>query len=321
MGDAPDISRSLFQIDWNRHSAAQWQTMLDNCARSTLTQSLAYAAATAEVDQGGADYGLIRFEGKPIGMTIVTQKRGFAGAANSSLYRGPLWIYDEIPAEMLKLVLRQLRYRHRWWRGRPLTFHPELADTPENRRAMTTAGFRHVSEGYSTIWLDLTAPQETLRANLRGPWRNQLTQAEGHNVDVVIGDDDGQFEWLYDNHAQHMDAHCYRGPSPALLRALRTHAPAEQQPLLLVAQHEGAPVAGVLMTVHGNSATYLVGWTGAAGRPLRAHNLLLWRAVEHLKSAGLHWLDLGGINAEAEGVANFKRGLGGEPVTLVGGYV
>ena len=322
MGDAPDPTVTLFQIDWNCHSAAQWQTMLDNCARPTLPQTPAYAAATSEVHGGGADYGLVRFQGKPIGMTIVTRQRGFAGATNSGLYRGPLWIYDEIPPEMLKLVLQQLRRRYRWWRGRPLTFHPELVESPENRRTLKEAGFRRVADGYDTIWLDLSAPLETLRANLRGQWRNKLTQAEGHKIDVITGTDDDQFEWLYDNHASHMESHGYRGPSPALLRALRKHAPADQQqPRLLIARHEGAPVAGILATVHGKSATYLIGWSGNAGRRVRAHNLLLWRAVEHLKAAGIHWLDLGGINAEAPGVASFKAGMGGEPVTLVGGYV
>ena len=48
---------------------------------------------------------------------------------------------------------------------------------------------------------------------------------------------------------------------------------------------------------------------------------MLWRAVEHLKSADIQWLDLGGVNAEAPGVASFKAGMGGAPVTLVGGYV
>ncbi len=321
MGDAPDPTATLFQIDWNRHSAAQWWTMLDSCARPTLPQSPAYAAANAEVENGGADYGLIRFQGKPVGMTIVTQKRGFAGAANSSLYRGPLWIYDEIPAEMLKVALRQLRYRHRWWRGRPLTFHPELTDGPANRKILKDAGFRRVADGYTTLWLDLSPPLEALRANLRGKWRNQLTQAEKHGVEVIAATDDGQFEWLYENHASHMEAHNYRGPSPALLRALRQNTPAGQEPLLLIAHHAGAPVAGILLAVHGKSATYLVGWSGDAGRPVRAHNLLLWRAVEQLKSAGLRWLDLGGINAEAPGVASFKQGMGGETTTLVGGYV
>lgn len=321
MPDTPDLSTILFQIDWNRHSANQWQTMLDNCERPTLTQSPAYIAATAEVDGTVADYGLIRFQRKPIGMVIVTGKQTFGKAASCSLYRGPLWIYDEIPGEMLKLVLQKLRRRYRWWRGRPLTFHPELIDTSDNRHILKKAGFRRVAEGYSTIWLDLSDDLETLRSNLRGQWRNQLTQAEGREVEVIVGTSDKQFQWLYDNHAHHMETHGYRGPSPKLLRALRRHSPENQQPLLLIAQHEGKPVAAILLTLHGTSATFLIGWSGEAGRRLRANNLLLWQAVERLKSAGIHWFDLGGINAEAPGVAAFKHGMGGETVTLAGGYV
>lgn len=321
MNDAPDPAARLFQIQWNRHSAAQQQTMFDSCERATLTQSPAYAAAAAEVDGIATDFGLIRFQNKPIGMAIVSRRRTFGGAASCSLYRGPLWIYDDIPSEMLKLALRQLRNRHRWWRGRPLTFHPELTDSIDNRRILSDAGFRRVAEGYATIWLDLAPGIDSLRANLRSQWRNKLTQAEGHEIDVVTGTGDDQFEWLYENHASHMAAHGYRGPSPELLRALRTHAPDDQKPLLLIAHQNGAPAAGVLLTVHGRSATYLIGWSGDAGRRVRAHNLLLWRGVEQLKSAGIHWLDLGGINTEAPGVARFKRGMGGELVNLAGGYV
>lgn len=325
MNDAPNPAAKLIQIHWNRHSAAQWQTMLDNCERSTLTQSPAYAAAACEVEGNEADYGLIRFQGKPIGMVIVTRRRisggKASGGASCSLYRGPLWIYDEIPGEMLKLALRQLRRRHRWWRGRPLTFHPELADSPDNRRILRAAGFRRVAEGYATIWLDLSLPRQALRKNLRPQWRNKLTQAEGHGIDVAVGESDGQFEWLYKNHTSHMAQHGYRGPSLTLLRALRDHAPEGQKPLLLIAQQSGKPIAGVLLTVHGKSATYLIGWSGNAGRRVRAHNLLLWRAVEQLKGSGIHWFDLGGINTEAPGVASFKRGMGGELVNLVGGYV
>ena len=321
MRDAPDPTTDLFRIDWNRHSAAQWQTMLDNCARPTLTQSPAYAAALTEVAGGATDYGLIRFQGKPIGMTIVTRRRGFGGVASRSLYRGPLWIHDEIPGAMLKLALQQLRQRFRWWRGRPLNFHPELIDSSDNRKILSEAGFRRIADGYETIWLDLSADLEKLRDDLQPQWRNQLSQAERAGVLVSVGVDEDQFEWLYDNHARHMAEHGYRGPSPALLRALRAHAPQEQTPRLLIAQENGAPIAGIFLCLHGNSATYLVGWAGEAGRRLRAHNLLLWRAVEHLKTAGIRWFDLGGINAEAPGVAHFKRGLGGDPVTLVGGFV
>ena len=85
--DPSAIAGDLFRIDWNRHSAAQWQTMVDNCARTTLTQSPVYAAAAAEVLGVTNDHGLIRFQGQPIGMVIVERRRTIGGAANCSRLR------------------------------------------------------------------------------------------------------------------------------------------------------------------------------------------------------------------------------------------
>lgn len=48
---------------------------------------------------------------------------------------------------------------------------------------------------------------------------------------------------------------------------------------------------------------------------------LLNRATLDLKAHGTKWLDLGGINAAAPGVARFKMGLGGKFFTLSGTYV
>ena len=80
-------------------------------------------------------------------------------------------------------------------------------------------------------------------------------------------------------------------------------------------------LAGVLFFVHGRTATYTLAWTGPEGRRRHAHNLLLWRAVLALRERGLGWLDLGGVNAAAPGVARFKLGLGGRLHTLAGTFI
>jgi lipid II:glycine glycyltransferase (peptidoglycan interpeptide bridge formation enzyme) len=75
----------------------------------------------------------------------------------------------------------------------------------------------------------------------------------------------------------------------------------------------------MLFLVHGEAATYQIGWVGDAGRDLGAHNLLLWQAILKLRERGVRVLDLGGVDtARGAGLARFKIGTGGEVVTLAG---
>ena len=74
------------------------------------------------------------------------------------------------------------------------------------------------------------------------------------------------------------------------------------------------------MFIHGNGATYQVGWTTPYGRAMGANNLLLWEAIKILKDNDIIEFDLGGYNEETEGIRKFKEGLGGHPVALIGSY-
>jgi hypothetical protein len=70
-------------------------------------------------------------------------------------------------------------------RGRPVTFHPELSDTPEHRVQMLTAGFKRVADGYRTIWLDLSKTLKDLRGEQKQNWRNALVQGERNDLTVI----------------------------------------------------------------------------------------------------------------------------------------
>ena len=73
--------------------------------------------------------------------------------------------------------------------------------------------------------------------------------------------------------------------------------------------------------MHGDAATYHVGWSSEEGRKLGAHSLLLWHAINVLRERGLRRLDLGGVDTErGAGIARFKIGTGGAVVTLAGTY-
>lgn len=311
----------LFRIDWNDCTTTQWDRMLGACKRPTLAQSRAYAMAKAATAGGRADFGIIYFHDTPIGMVQVQITPFLKFLSICRITRGPIWIHDEIPSEMLKLALRLIRARYRTRHGRFLVFYPELLDTPANRRSLRHTGFVRRQPGYASIWLDLSPPEAELRRTLKPKWRNKLSQAERSGMTVLADESPKHLDWLLEHYARDKAERGYTGPSQGLIRALRHHGEASHTIRTLVASHHGKRVAGILLACHGRSATFFVGYSGPEGRRLGAHNLLLWHAALMLKREGMLWFDLGGINdAGAAGIARFKEGLGGQPFTLVGVY-
>ena len=295
--------------------------MLRACKRPTLPQTWQYAAAKAGTTGEVSDNGLIEFHGKPVGLVQVERRRLVGPFAHCAIYRGPIWVYDEIPNQMQKIVLRLLRQRYAAYRGKTLVFHPELSDSEQHRHQLRNCGFSRVDDGYSTVWMDLKQDTVELRQRLRQKWRHNLHQAERAGLIAEHSDSGNHLGWLLERHASDMAERNYAGPSPTLIRNLHKVGQPVRMIQTLRAIHGDQTVAGILVAKHGRAATYLVGWTSNAGRQLRAHHLLLWRAVEHLKKEGMRWFDLGGYNeAGAAGIARFKQGLGGTPTTLVGTY-
>ena len=81
-------------------------------------------------------------------------------------------------------------------------------------------------------------------------------------------------------------------------------------------------VAAMMFLIHGQAASYQVGWSSEKGRELNAHNLLLWRAMLELRARGVRRLDLGGVNTvRSAGLARFKIGTGGQVLQLAGTYL
>jgi hypothetical protein len=311
----------LFRIDWNRHNRTQQQAMFDACDRPTLSQSPVYAAALADAGYAGTEYGLLRFQGRPVGAVLVEKRPFMRWGSSYRIYRGPLWLKHDMPDVVKGEFFRLIRQRFRIRTGRPVTFHPELDDTKRNRDLVAASGFRRIANGYRTIWLDLAQPRETLHARLAGKWRNQLRQGERNGLRLDVDTQGSCLDWLIERHEAHMAANNYHGPSRRLLETLTAQGKPYDMVRILRALHEGEPVGAILLTRHGRSTTYFVGWNGLAGRRLRAHHFLLWQAICLLQDEDVRWFDLGGVNdADAANVAHFKAGLRGTPTTLAGGY-
>lgn len=104
---------------------------------------------------------------------------------------------------------------------------------------------------------------------------------------------------------------------------------------LFLAEHEGDPLAGVMVFAAGHSAQYLYGASSDMKRNLMGSYGVQWAAIQWAKARGCHWYDLWGIPDEDEtrleaefetrsdglwGVYGFKRGWGGRVIRSVGAW-
>jgi lipid II:glycine glycyltransferase (peptidoglycan interpeptide bridge formation enzyme) len=172
--------------------------------------------------------------------------------------------------------------------------------------------------------LDIAKPMPDLRAQLEGRWRTSLAGAEASVLSVQrVGTNVGQYRWLLENEMQQrIDKQLEGLPLPFFDHYVQSRKQPTKNILTLRADVGRDRVAAMLFLIHGEAATYQIGWTSEQGRDLNAHHLILWRAIEELQTRGIRVLDLGGVNTvRSAGVARFKMRTGGQVLTLAGTYI
>ena len=278
---------------------------------SALQQDWSYGAACealgstvlrAEIRDAGGRIGALQLIHRPI-LRVLHVAVGT---------RGPIWqgeISPDRTAKAMQALAKTLPLPN--WRGLFVT--PECPD-PTPLRA---TGFQRVMTPYATVTLNLTQTADQLRKNMHQKWRNRLVVAENSGLTIHRADArPEQYLWLLDVEEAQQTRMRYRALPTALVPAWQGSG---GQVRVYTANDGASVVAAMLFLLHGNRATYHIGYNSDEGRRLSAHNLLLWTAIGRLPKAGIKTLDLGGLNTqESPGVARFKLGTGGTVQTLCG---
>lgn len=174
-----------------------------------------------------------------------------------------------------------------------------------------------------TILLDLAAPVEALRMGLHQRWRNKLKHAESSGYGVREGTGDelfGIFEAMFHEmmRRKRFETNVDVGEHREMQRLL--DAPAKMH--VLICEKDGRPRNGLVFSTMGEGAIYLLGATSDEGLCGNGAYLLQWLSVLRAKQLGCRWYDLGGIHPEKNpGGYQFKSGMGGREVALIGAYV
>ena len=305
-------------IEWISDRDA-WDAVIGGAGRSNLLQSWAWGAAKAEVE-GWRPRRAVLAAGSMAAAAVQVLEKRIGPLALARINRGPLWLAEDLSAEVKSACLAALRRRWRWDRGGVLLIAPELAEA-ERPLALAQGWRPRAAPVWGSAWIDLAADEAALRKRLNGKWRNMLVNPEKAGLEVGVLDGAAGLDWLLPRYQAMMVEKGFAGIAPTLLSALANHSAAADL-LLLTARAGDDDASAVLICRHGAAATYLIGWNSDAGRRTRANHLLLWRAMLELKHRGCRWFDLGGIDETlTPGVATFKRGLGGEEYRLAGEFL
>lgn len=309
------------RIIWDETTRGEWRELLARVPQSNLLNTWGYAHAVRLHRQMMTRFGVIVVDGQPRGL-IEIQEAGLGKLIHAlTFHRGPLWLDNPASAQEWQQFLTLYKETFPPRLGRIRRFLPEIEDTPEARTWLDEAGFKRVGEGYETYWLDLRPETDELRKGLKGNWRNHLNRSEENGLMVEEDFTGVRADWLLSRYAADKAERKYDGPQPKFVQQLVNDFISDDGVMILRAHDKGTPVSGIMIFLHGSSSTFQIGWSGDRGRETRAHHLLLWHAITLLKSRGIEWFDLGGINPEdAEGVTKFKGGIGGSHYMTAGLY-
>ncbi|MCU0476385.1 MAG: peptidoglycan bridge formation glycyltransferase FemA/FemB family protein [Anaerolineae bacterium] len=184
-----------------------------------------------------------------------------------------------------------------------------------------------------TIVLDITGDDDAILARMNQGTRRKIRQSQKSGVVYREGDarDAERFAQLMqvtgDRNEFGVHGERYYQMAHGLF--------APHDAALIVAEHEGALLAGVFVASVGGQAYYLYGASSNEHRDLMASYGVQWLAIQWAKRRGCAWYDLWGIPDEDEatleaqfqarsdglwGVYGFKRGWGGQVVRSLGAW-
>jgi lipid II:glycine glycyltransferase (peptidoglycan interpeptide bridge formation enzyme) len=317
-------------VEVRRAGRDEWIELAAGFADHNYRHCWDYAERLAGRSGAAAEHVVVARDGGAAGLASVRVKR-LPGAGTGIAYvsGGPLVRRGdgEDPRERLAAVLAALRREYVDRRRLVLRVAPAIGEERWNAAqdaCLRAAGFApgaHLKP-YRTMMVDLDRPLADVRKGFAKKWRNLLSSSERQGLEVTEGT---QCE-LFDDFAPLFDELVARKAFAVDLgadvyAALQPQLPERERLHVAIAALDGRPAAGVVASIHGDTAVYLLGASNEVGRRTNAAYLLQWRVIEAAVARGCRWYDLGGIDPEANpGVHKFKERMGGADVVAPGPY-
>lgn len=249
--------------------------------------------------------------------------------------KGPLldWSDRHLAETFLQGVHQVCRRKHTLL----LRIEPELPEQDPGAGILSDLGFeasRMTVQPRTTLWLDISDSEEAILAGMKQKWRYNIRLSARKGVQVRQGKEDDLplFTALMQQTAVRNQFGVH--PPAYYQQFWRLFAPSDRA-ALLIAEHEGVPLAAIMVGQLAGKAYYFYGASGNQGRNLMPNHALQWAAIQWAKAHGCIRYDFWGIPDELGldptvqppeeatglwGVWRFKQGFGGDIVRYVGAW-
>ncbi|MFC2037313.1 lipid II:glycine glycyltransferase FemX [Chloroflexota bacterium] len=263
--------------------------------------------------------------------------RSLPGGLGTIAYvpKGPLANSGDPSA--LPVLLEAVRPLVRKNRGICLKIEPNLEEDANLAKRLRTLGFRpspQTVQPRRTLMVDLDAEPETLLKRMKQKTRYNIRLAARRGVTIRAGDE-MDLPAFYDLVEITGERDGFGVHSKTYYEAAHRLFALSGQGRLLLAEHEGTLLAGLVVFAFGSTACYMYGASSSEARNLMPTYLLQWEAMLWAKEQGCRTYDLWGVPDEDEptlesqftqrrdglwGVYRFKRGFGGTLVRTIGAW-
>jgi len=312
-------------LRWNsRLESLDFPHLLQTAQWGRLKASFGWTAYRIETNGGLA---LVLVRGTPIGPLAY-------------IPRGPALQPDMSREDALACLLSEVHRLCRQVNAVALKIEPPWLHSHESAQTLRSLGFRPSSQTVqprSTCVVELAGGEQDILGRMKAKTRYniRLSSRKGVAVRPARAEDMSTF-WQMLQETARRDGFGIH-PEGYYRMALDLFAPQGMAELLL-AEHEGQPLAGLMLFAFAGSALYLYGASTNRHRNLMPTYALQWAAIRWALSRGCHRYDLWGIPDEVGqspdtymtgevpsgpglwGVWRFKRGFGGLVLRHIGAW-
>ncbi|MDB6093021.1 MAG: hypothetical protein JWM32_583 [Verrucomicrobia bacterium] len=166
------------------------------------------------------------------------------------------------------------------------------------------------STSFLSHTLDLARDEKVVFAGFEESVRRAVRKAEKSGIQIEFSQDTAAMRDFYRLLCKTRQRHGVPPQPWHFFSQIQRQVLAENHGWVVLARHNGTPVAGAVFFQFDRKAIYKFGASDAAFQQLRGNNLVMWNAIQRYIQLGSRSLDFGRTSVGNDGLRKFKLGWG-----------